>query len=128
VQTWSSGQLGILEFDGQIELEALLLFGLPEAALAVLYACTSMPIGTRSQALETTWDLPSLGPGATANMDGAVPIPRHPDRNRALAEEAQHGVAAPAVTTVCRSKMDAKVGIVLGTAIEQILTEEVSTP
>ena len=41
-------------FDGQIELEALRLFGLPEAAPAVLYACRSVSIGTRSLALETT--------------------------------------------------------------------------
>ncbi len=32
----------IVGFDGQIELEALRLFGLPEAAPAVLYACPSV--------------------------------------------------------------------------------------
>lgn len=31
-------QVGIMGFDGQIEFEALRLFGLPEAAPAVLYA------------------------------------------------------------------------------------------
>jgi len=35
-------QVGIVGFDGQIELEALRLFGLPEAAPAVLYACPSV--------------------------------------------------------------------------------------
>ena len=59
-------QVGIVGFDGQIELEALRLFGLPEAAPAVLYARPSVPIGTRSLALETTWDLPSL----TARLNG----------------------------------------------------------
>ncbi len=44
-------QIGIVGFDGQIELEALRLFGLPKAAPAVLYACPSVPIGTRSLAL-----------------------------------------------------------------------------
>lgn len=34
-------QVGIVGFDEQIELEALRLFGLPEAASAVLYACPS---------------------------------------------------------------------------------------
>jgi hypothetical protein len=43
-------QVGIVGFDGQIELEALRLFGLPEAAPAVLYACPSVPVGTRSLA------------------------------------------------------------------------------
>lgn len=65
-------QVGIVGFDGQIELEALRLFGLPEAAPAVLYACPSVPIGTRSLALETTWDLPSLTAGSTANIDVTV--------------------------------------------------------
>ncbi|MFO0448705.1 MAG: hypothetical protein ACK52I_08585 [Pseudomonadota bacterium] len=31
-----------------------------------------MPIGTCSLALGTTWDLPSLGPGATANVNFTV--------------------------------------------------------
>jgi hypothetical protein len=66
-------QVGIVGFDGQIELEALRLFGLPEAAPAVLYGSPSMPIGTRSLALETTWDLPNLTAGATANIDVTVP-------------------------------------------------------
>lgn len=72
-------QVGIVGFDGQIELEALRLFGLPEAAPAVLYACPAVPIGTRSLALETTWDLPSLAAGATANIDVAVPGARGGD-------------------------------------------------
>jgi hypothetical protein len=72
-------QVGIVGFDGQIELEALRLFGLPEVAPAVLYACPSVPIGTRSLALETTWDLPSLTAGATANIDVTVPGARRGD-------------------------------------------------
>ena len=56
-------------FDGKIELEALRLFRLPEAVPAVLYACPAVPVGTRSLVLETTWDLPSLVAGATANID-----------------------------------------------------------
>ena len=66
-------------FDGQIELEALRLFGLPEAAPAVLYACPAVPVGTRSLALETTWDPPSLAAGATANIDVTVPGARRGD-------------------------------------------------
>jgi len=65
-------QIRIVDFDGQIELEALRRFGLPEAAPVVLYACPSVPIGTRSLALETTWDLPSLTAGATPNIDVTV--------------------------------------------------------
>lgn len=72
-------QIGIVGFDGQIEFEAVRLFGLPEAAPAVLYACPSVPVGTRSLALETTWDLPSLTAGATANIDVTMPGARRGD-------------------------------------------------
>ncbi|CAH0127384.1 glycoside hydrolase family 55 protein [Roseomonas sp. CECT 9278] len=72
-------QIGIIGFDGQIELEALRLYGLPEDAPAVLYGCPSVPAGTRTLALETSWDLPSLGPGATANVDVTVPGARRGD-------------------------------------------------
>lgn len=56
----------IVGFDGQIALEALWMFGLPEAAPAVLSACPSVPIVTREFQAEVSWDLPSLLSGATA--------------------------------------------------------------
>ncbi len=65
-------QIGIVAFDGQIEVEALRLFGLPEAAPAVLYACPTMPVGTREFQAEVSWDLPSLASGATALTDVTV--------------------------------------------------------
>lgn len=68
-----------IKLDGQIEFEALRLFWLPEAAPAMLYACPSVPVGTRNLALETTWDLPSLTAGATADMDVTVPVARRGD-------------------------------------------------
>ena len=40
---------------------------------AALYACPSGPIGTRSLALETTWDLSSITAGAPANINVTVP-------------------------------------------------------
>jgi hypothetical protein len=72
-------QIGIIGFDGQIELEALRLYGLPEDAPAILYGCPSLPAGTRTLALETSWDLPSLGPGATTNIDVTVAGARRGD-------------------------------------------------
>jgi hypothetical protein len=72
-------QIGIIGFDGQIDLEAPRLYGLPEDAPAILYGCPSLPAGTRTLALETSWDLPSLAPGATANLDLAVPGARQGD-------------------------------------------------
>ena len=72
-------QIGIIGFDGQIELEALRLYGLPEDAPAILYGCPSLPAGTRTLALETSWDLPSLAAGATTNIDVTVPGARRGD-------------------------------------------------
>jgi hypothetical protein len=72
-------QIGIIGFDGQIELEALRLCGLPEDAPAILYGCPSLPAGTRTIALETSWDLPNLAAGATANVDVTVPGARRGD-------------------------------------------------
>jgi hypothetical protein len=65
-------QIGIIGFDGQIELKALRLYGLPEDAPAVIYGCPSLPAGTRTLTLETTWDLPSLGLGAEHLFDVTV--------------------------------------------------------
>jgi hypothetical protein len=72
-------QIGIVGFDAQSELEAVWLYGLPEGAPAVLHGCPSLPAGTRTKALETSWDLPSLGPGATANVNVTVPGARRGD-------------------------------------------------
>jgi hypothetical protein len=72
-------QIGIIGFDGQIELEALRLYGLPEDAPAILYGCPSLPAGIRTLALETSWDLPDLAAGTTANIDVTVPGARRGD-------------------------------------------------
>jgi hypothetical protein len=45
----------------------------------VLYACPLLPAGTRTLTLKTSRDLPSLGPGATANVDVTVPGARRGD-------------------------------------------------
>ena len=76
-------QVGIVGFDGQIELEALRLFGPPEAAPAVLYACPSVPVGTREFQAEVSWDLPSLASGATAPTDVTVAGTRQGDMAQA---------------------------------------------
>jgi hypothetical protein len=52
--------------DEQIELEALRLYGLPEAALAMLCGTPALPVGTREFQAGVSWDLPSLAPGATS--------------------------------------------------------------
>jgi len=58
---------------GEIELEGPRLYRLPEDTPAILYNCPSLPAGTRRLALSTSWDLPTLGPGATASVDVTVP-------------------------------------------------------
>jgi hypothetical protein len=64
-------QIGVIGFDGQVELEALRLDGLPEDAPAILYGCPSLPAGTRTLALETSRDLPSPRRDGERRRDGA---------------------------------------------------------
>ncbi|MBC7432365.1 MAG: hypothetical protein H7345_09895, partial [Rubritepida sp.] len=66
-------QVGVIGFDGPIDLQSLRLFGLPEAAPAVLNGTPLLPAsGQRELAAEVSWDLPSLAPGATALIDLTV--------------------------------------------------------
>ncbi|WP_027285837.1 pectate lyase family protein [Rubritepida flocculans] len=65
-------QIGIVGFDGQIELEALRLYGLPEHAPALLCGTPALPVGQREFVAETSWDLPSLAPGATSLLDVTI--------------------------------------------------------
>ena len=66
-------QIGIVGLDGQIELEALRLYGLPEAAQALLCGTPTLPVGMREFAAELALDLPSLAPGAVHLVDVTVP-------------------------------------------------------
>ena len=65
-------QIGVVGFDGQIELEALRLYGLPEHAPALLCGTPTLPVGQREFAAEVSWDLPNLAPGATSLLDVTV--------------------------------------------------------
>ena len=72
-------QIGIVGFDGQIEVEAMRLYGLPEAAPALLCGTPALPVGQREFAAEVAWDLPSLAPGATSLLDVTVAGARQGD-------------------------------------------------
>ena len=76
-------QIGIVGLDGQIELEALRLYGLPEAAPALLCGTPTLPVGQREFAAETPLDLPSLAAGAAHLVDVTVPGTRQGDRAEA---------------------------------------------
>ena len=65
-------QIGVVGLDGQIELEALRLYGLPEAAPALLCGTPTLPVGQPEFAVVTTLDLPSLAPGAVHLVDVTV--------------------------------------------------------
>ena len=66
-------QVGVIGVDGPIDLQSLRLYGLPEAAPAVLNSTPLLPqSGQREFAAEVSWDLPSLAPGATSLIDVAV--------------------------------------------------------
>jgi hypothetical protein len=72
-------QIGVIGFDGQIEVEALRLYGLPEDAPAILFGCPALPAGGRTLMFSASWDLPSMPPGATSNADVTVPGARRGD-------------------------------------------------
>ena len=76
-------QIGIVGLDGQIELEALRVHGLPEAAPALLCGTPTLPVGQREFTVETPLDLPSLAPGAVHLVDVAVAGARQGDRAEA---------------------------------------------
>ena len=85
-------QIGIVGLDGQIELEALRLYGLPEAAPALLCGTPTLPVGQREFAAETTLDLPSLAAGAVhlVDVDGARRPAGRPRRGVARLLDALH--------------------------------------
>jgi hypothetical protein len=74
----------MVDLDGQIELQALRLYGLPESAPALLCGTPTLPVGQREFAAETTLDLPSLAAGAVHLVDVAVPGARQGDRAEVL--------------------------------------------
>ena len=73
-------QVGVTGFDGSIDLQSLRLYGLSEAAPAVLNGTPLLPqSGQREFAAEVSWDLPSLAPGATSLIDVTVSGARQGD-------------------------------------------------
>ncbi|HZN68375.1 MAG TPA: hypothetical protein VFB66_24020 [Tepidisphaeraceae bacterium] len=68
---------------GQIEIEVLRLYGLPEHAPALFCGTPALSVGTREFAAEVSWDLPSLAPGAASLLDVTVLGARQGDRAKA---------------------------------------------
>jgi len=69
----SYAQVGVIGFDWSIDLQSLRLYGLPEAAPAVLNGTPLLPqSGEREFAAEVSRDLPSLASGATSLIDVTV--------------------------------------------------------
>src|SRR5215203_5166139 len=78
-ESWTGGatmvafaQIGIVVPDGQIKLEALRLYGLPEAAPALLSGTPALPVGQREFPVEVALDLPSLAAGTMRLANAAV--------------------------------------------------------
>jgi len=76
-------RIGVVGPDGAIELEALRLYGLPEAVPALLGGTPAVPVGRRAFAAEAAWDLPPPAPGATSVLDVTVASSRQGDLARA---------------------------------------------
>jgi hypothetical protein len=71
--------IGAIGFDGQIEVEALRLYGLPEHAPALPCGTPALPVGQREFAADATSNPPSLAPGATSLLDVTVAGAREGD-------------------------------------------------
>jgi len=65
-------QVGIVGLVGQIELEALRLYGVPEAAPALFCGTTILPIGRLEFGVEILLDPPFLATGAVHLVDVTV--------------------------------------------------------
>jgi hypothetical protein len=76
-------QIGVVGLDGQIDLEALRLHGMPDAAPALLCGTPALPVGQREFAAETRLDLPNLALGAAHLVDVTVPGTRQGGRAEA---------------------------------------------
>jgi hypothetical protein len=61
--------IGVVGFDGQIELEALRPYALPEDATASLRGTPTLAVGQREFVAAMAWDPPSLDPGARQLAD-----------------------------------------------------------
>ncbi|MDW8445358.1 MAG: phage tail fiber protein [Acetobacteraceae bacterium] len=65
--------IGVARIDRDYEVRALRLYCEPRHAPALLYGLPNLPHGSREIVAETTWDPPSLAPGATAQLN--IPVP-----------------------------------------------------
>ena len=73
-------QIGIIGFDGQIELDVLRLYGMPEDAPAILYGTSTLPLsGQRILAFETSVDFTNLKPRAAHVFEATVAGARQGD-------------------------------------------------
>lgn len=65
--------IGVARVDRDYEVRALRLYCEPRHAPALLYGLPNLPHGSREIVVETSWDPPSLAPGATAQLNITVP-------------------------------------------------------
>ena len=95
----SYAHVGVIGFAGPIDLQSLRLYGLPEAAPAVLNGTPLLPqSGQREFAAEVSWDLPSLAPGATSLIDVTVSGARAGDLAQASLVSSTRFIEINAVT------------------------------
>src|SRR5215218_9708652 len=84
--TVAFAQVGVVGLDGQIELEALRLYGLPEAAPALLCGTPTLPVGQREFAAAGNQlqccGRAGPGDGDGTRMLGAPAIRRERDSSR----------------------------------------------
>lgn len=65
--------IGVARIDRDYEVRALRLYCEPRHAPPILYGLPNLPHGSREIVVETSWDPPSLNPGATTQLN--IPVP-----------------------------------------------------
>ena len=65
--------IGVARVNRDYEVRALRLYCDPRYAPMLLYGLPGMPHGSREIVVETSWDPPSLAPGATTQLNISVP-------------------------------------------------------
>lgn len=125
-------QIGIVGFDGAIEIESLRLYGLPEATPAVLAGPTH-GWGRREIPFRFDYDPPNINAGATVQVNITVPGARPGDSVQVAFSRASTAIlflgtigATDTVTVIVWNRFSSAIDLAAGTLFGQVVKARVS--